>query len=119
MRCWSIPRGHALDESNRRRPAAGTPEMMTLVWKFVKSGYAVVAMSARRGGDQWRCYETRWPPEEWQELPGVRALAAAPARFRQAGRPATALGQPGAACRVPAAGDAWRCARSPRPIRAS
>ena len=45
--------------------------MMTLVWKFVKSGYAVVAMSARRGGDQWRCYETRWPPEEWQELPGV------------------------------------------------
>ncbi|KAK9832782.1 hypothetical protein WJX81_000731 [Elliptochloris bilobata] len=49
----------------------GTPEMMTLVWKFVKSGYAVVAMSARRGGDQWRCYETRWPPEEWQELPGI------------------------------------------------
>ena len=47
--------------------------MMTLVWKFVKSGYAVVAMSARRGGDQWRCYETRWPPEEWQELPGVRS----------------------------------------------
>ena len=45
---------------------------MTLVWKFVKSGYAVVAMGARRGGDQWRCYETRWPPEEWQELPGVR-----------------------------------------------
>ena len=51
---------------------AGTPEFMTLVWKFVKNGYAVVAMSARRGGDQWRCYETRWPPEEWQELPGVR-----------------------------------------------
>lgn len=45
---------------------------MTLVWKFVKNGYAVVAMGARRGGDQWRCYETRWPPEEWQELPGVR-----------------------------------------------
>ena len=51
---------------------AGTPEFMTLVWKFVKKGYAVVAMGARRGGDQWRCYETRWPPEEWQELPGVR-----------------------------------------------
>jgi hypothetical protein len=112
VRCWSMPRGRA---AIARRPAAGTPEMMTLVWKFVKSGYAVVAMSARRGGDQWRCYETRWPPEEWQELPGVRAPAAAPARLHRAGRPASATGRFGAACRARAAGERLTVRARPAP----
>ena len=50
---------------------AGTPEVMTLVYKAVQRGYAVVAMGAHRGGDKWRCYETHWPPEEHPEIPGV------------------------------------------------
>ena len=45
---------------------------MTLVYKAVQRGYAVVAMGAHRGGDKWRCYETHWPPEEHPEIPGVR-----------------------------------------------
>lgn len=49
--------------------------MTTLVWKLVKSGFAVVAMGARCGGNQWRCYDTRWPPEDYEELLSVRALA--------------------------------------------
>jgi hypothetical protein len=44
---------------------------MTLVYKVMKRGYAVVAMGAHRGGDKWRCYETHWPPEEHHEIPGV------------------------------------------------
>ena len=44
---------------------------MTLVYKAVQRGYAVVAMGAHRGGDKWRCYETHWPPEEHPEIPGV------------------------------------------------
>ena len=51
--------------------AAGSPEVMTLVYKAMKRGYAVVAMGAHRGGDKWRCYETHWPPEEHHEIPGV------------------------------------------------
>ncbi len=44
---------------------------MTLVYKAVERGYAVVAMGAHRGGDKWRCFETHWPPEEHYEIPGV------------------------------------------------
>lgn len=55
-------------------PFAGTPEVMTLVYKAVQRGYAVVAMGAHRGGDKWRCYETHWPPEEHHEIPGVSPL---------------------------------------------
>ena len=44
---------------------------MTVVYKTVKRGYAVVAMGAHRGGDKWRCFETHWPPEEHEEIPGV------------------------------------------------
>ena len=46
---------------------------MTLVYKAVQRGYAVVAVGAHRGGDKWRCYETHWPPEEHNEIPGVRS----------------------------------------------
>lgn len=52
-------------------PGAGTPEVMTLVYKAVQRGYAVVAVGAHRGGDKWRCYETHWPPEEYHEISGV------------------------------------------------
>lgn len=44
---------------------------MTLVYKAVQRGYAVVAVGAHHGGDKWRCYETHWPPEEYQEVTGV------------------------------------------------
>lgn len=50
---------------------AGSPEIMTLVYKAVKRGYAIVALGAHRGGDKWRCFETHWPPEDHEELPGV------------------------------------------------
>lgn len=50
---------------------AGTPEVMTLVYKAVQRGYAVIAISAHRGGDKWRCYETHWPPEGHHEISGV------------------------------------------------
>ncbi|BDA48553.1 hypothetical protein COCOBI_12-2330 [Coccomyxa sp. Obi] len=49
----------------------GTPEVMTLVYKAVQRGYAVVAVGAHRGGDKWRCYETHWPPEEHNEISGI------------------------------------------------
>lgn len=44
---------------------------MTLVYKAVKRGYAVVALGAHRGGDKWRCFETHWPVDEHPEIPGV------------------------------------------------
>lgn len=50
---------------------AGSPEVMTLVYKAVQRGYAVVAVGAHRGGDKWRCYQTHWPPEEYHEISGV------------------------------------------------
>lgn len=53
------------------RHGAGSPEVMTLVYKAVQRGYAVIAMGAHRGGDKWRCYETHWPPEEHHEISGV------------------------------------------------
>ena len=57
---------------------AGTPEVMTLVYKAVRRGYAVVAMGAHRGGDKWRCYDTQWPPEEHHEISGVSDYAGRP-----------------------------------------
>jgi len=62
------------DPESYKPPFAGTPEVMTLVYKAVQRGYAVVAMGAHRGGDKWRCYETHWPPEEHHEIPGVSPL---------------------------------------------
>ena len=60
---------------------AGTPEVMTLVYKAVQRGYAVVAMGAHRGGDKWRCYETHWPPEEHHEISGVCCAAETTSRI--------------------------------------